>query len=279
MPDVSTTHGKGATLEVSVSGDGATAPTGDVTVAGLGTKALASGVASFDVPADLPAGTRTYAVAYAGDANHLPATGTATVTVAKASVAAPRITMAAPATTVRGGTVTLDLTAGGAQPTGKVTVALTKGKEKRTVLGTLAKGKVAVAVPALSAGTWRATVTYAGDASYAATTGTTTFVVRKAAVAKPVVKVVKRSTTKKAGSVRVTVRSTTAGTPTGKVRVQLVKGRSTRTYTVTLNSRGLASVKTSKLAKGSWKVYVTYLGDARFDPRAKTRVSTIKVTR
>jgi 5-hydroxyisourate hydrolase-like protein (transthyretin family) len=103
--------------------------------------------------------------------------------------------------------------------------------------------------------------------------------VAKATVARPAVTVVKRPTSRRAGSVRVTVRSTTAGRPTGTVRVQLAKGSSRRTYTVRLDSRGRATVKTSRLARGTWKVYVAYRGDAKFAPRAQARVANLKVTR
>ncbi len=280
-PAVTTRVGKAATLTVDVDST-RLVDEGTVTLSGVGETLSApveDGTATFTLPATLPAGTRTGTLSFAQTTFFAPATASAKVTVTKATTTAPRIGITSAATTVRPGRVTVDLTAGGAQPTGRVAVTLTKGTERRALTGTLVRGKATVAVPALSAGTWRATVSYAGDGTQSAATGTTTFVVRKASVAKPAVKVVKRPTTRKAGSVRVTVRSASAGTPTGKVRVQLVKGRSARTYTVRLNSRGQVNVKTSKLAKGSWKVYVTYYGDTKFDARAKTRASTLKVTR
>ncbi|WP_019143486.1 Ig-like domain repeat protein [Aeromicrobium massiliense] len=279
-PAVTTPVGKAATLTVDVDST-RTVDEGTVTLTGVGATATApveDGTATFTLPGTLPAGVRTATLSFGQTTFFAPATASTKVTVTKATTTAPRIAIS-PATTVRAGRATIDLTAGGAQPTGRVAVTLTKGTERRALTGTLVRGRATVAVPALSAGTWRATVSYAGDGTQTAATGTTTFVVRKASVAKPAVKVVKKPTTRKAGSVRVTVRSASAGTPTGKVRVQLVKGRSTKTYTVRLNSRGQANVKTSKLAKGSWKVYVTYYGDTKFDARAKVRTSTVKVTR
>lgn len=279
-PAVTTPVGKAATLTVDVDST-RTVDEGTVTLTGVGATATApveDGTATFTLPGTLPAGVRTATLSFGQTTFFAPAAASTKVTVTKATTTAPRIAIS-PATTVRAGRATIDLTAGGAQPTGRVAVTLTKGTERRALTGTLVRGRATVAVPALSAGTWRATVSYAGDGTQTAATGTTTFVVRKASVAKPAVKVVKKPTTRKAGSLRVTVRSASGGTPTGKVRVQLVKGRSTKTYTVRLNSRGQANVKTSKLAKGSWKVYVTYYGDTKFDARAKARTSTVKVTR
>jgi hypothetical protein len=282
-PDLTTSAGKTSRLVVKVSGgkaDAAATPSGTVSVPGLGSAPVGTkGQASLPVPSDLPVGVHEYEVTYAGDARYHGSTDTVKVTVAKAATAAPRLSLGLAATTVRSGRATIDLTAGGVQPTGKVAVTFAKRAERRAVTGTLVRGRASVVVPALSAGTWRATVTYAGDRQQAAATATTTFVVRKASIAKPAVKVTRKPTTRKAGAARVTVRSATSGRPTGKVRVQLVKGRSTKSYTVRLNSKGQATVKTSKLAKGTWKVYVTYYGDTRFDSRSKTRVTNVKVTR
>lgn len=278
---LSTPVGKAATLTVDVDSTRAV-DEGTVTLSGVGatlTAPVEDGTATFALPSTLPVGTHTGTLSFAQTTFFAPATGTAKVTVAKAATAAPRLSLGLAATTVRSGRATIDLTAGGVQPTGRVAVTFTKGAERRAVTGTLVRGRASVVVPALSAGTWRATVTYAGDRQQAAATATTTFVVRKASVAKPAVKVTRKPTTRKAGAARVTVRSATSGRPTGKVRVQLVKGRSTKTYTVRLNSKGQATVKTSKLAKGTWKVYVTYYGDKSFDSRSKTRVTNVKVTR
>lgn len=175
--------------------------------------------------------------------------------------------------------VTVASSVAGYVPSGRVTVTYTRSKVTRKVTATLAKGRAIVAVPALSSGTWRASVAYSGDADHAGGTASRTFVAKKAKVAKPVVRVTKRPTSRRAGTLTVTVRSATAGRPGGKVRVQLVKGRATKTYTVRLNSRGQATVRVGRLARGTWKAYALYFGDSRFDGRAKTYVGNVRVTR
>jgi len=271
---------KPGTATVTVGHPAGTA-TGDVTVSFTQgdtvrtvTRTLSSGAAQIDLPL-LAAGTWSVRVDYAGDVLFGASSTTTTVTVARAAAARPVVRVTQRPTTVAPGRATVTVPSG----TGRVTLSLTRGTTRRVVAGTLARGTTTVALPALAAGTWTAKADYAGSANLEPSTSSLRLAVAKATVGRPVVQVVSRPTSRRAGSLRVTVRSTTAGRPTGTVRVQLVKGTSRRTYAVRLNSRGQATVRTSRLARGTWKVLVAYRGDTRFAPRAQLRVTNLRVVR
>jgi len=63
----------------------------------------------------------------------------------------------------------------------------------------------------------------------------------------------------------------------GKVTVKLKKGKTTKTVTGKL-SRGVVTVSLPKLAKGTWKVTITWPGDTRYLP-ASAAGGSVKVTR
>ena len=87
-----------------------------------------------------------------------------------AKVKAPKVAGAvvkAP-TRAKAGTykVTITAAAGRAAASGKVTLVLKKGKLKKTVTGTIAKGVATLKVPKLAKGTWKVTISWVGDTSY-----------------------------------------------------------------------------------------------------------------
>lgn len=88
-----------------------------------------------------------------------------------------------------------------------------------------------------------------------------------------------RPTSKKAGRATVVVaRATTARpVPTGTVRVTLTKAGSRKVITGTL-SAGRRTVVLPRLAKGTWRVQVSYLGDRYYLPRS-SGLYTLKVLR
>lgn len=94
---------------------------------------------------------------------------------------------------------------------------------------------------------------------------------------RPTIKVTKAPTSKKAGKATVVVARASAATPvpTGTVRVTLTKGKTKRIVTVTL-SAGQRAIKLPKLAKGKWRVQVSYLGDRSYNPLASA-VTTLKI--
>lgn len=97
----------------------------------------------------------------------------------------------------------------------------------------------------------------------------------KVAPGKPVVKITKKSTAKKAGKATITVKPSAGGAqPTGKITIT-IKGKTTKKITTTL-SGGKKSVKLPKLKKGTWKVTAAYSGDARYLP-SNSKVVSLKV--
>jgi hypothetical protein len=91
--------------------------------------------------------------------------------------------------------------------------------------------------------------------------------------------VTKKPTSKKAGAAQVTI-AVPAGRAgaTGTVTVVLTKGASKKTAKQAAVVNGFATVKLPKLAKGRWKVSVTYSGDATWLPLIAT-AKAIKVTK
>jgi hypothetical protein len=82
----------------------------------------------------------------------------------------------------------------------------------------------------------------------------------KAGTAKPVLKISKRPTSKKAGKATITVTSVGNGAkPSGKAKITITKGKSKKTLTVTIKN-GKATVKLPKLKKGTWKLKASYAG-------------------
>jgi len=88
---------------------------------------------------------------------------------------------------------------------------------------------------------------------------------------KPVFKVVKAPTSRKIGRATITV----APKADGKVTVVLTKGAKHRTLTVTLKS-GKVAFTLPKLAKGTWRLTLKYLGSSHFLPSHSTAVVKVR---
>lgn len=267
--------GAGGTVTATVPG-----ATGPVTLSGLPggnrTAQLASGVAQFTVPASTPAGSYSLTASYAGNGSYLASESTAfSLAVAKGT--------ASPASTAtnqaygRAGSVTVTVPGtAGIVPTGTVRVL-----EGATVLGTaaLAGGQATIALPRTATVKRHVLkVEYLGDANYLASTGAGSFTVTKGTAKAPTFKVKGALRSSKAGSATVTV-GTAAGLakPSGKVKLVLKSGRTTKTVNARLGARGTATVKLPKLAKGKWTVQVTYLGSTTYAAgKAKAVRLTVK---
>jgi hypothetical protein len=189
----------------------------------------------------------------------------------------------------------------GRVPTGPVSLVVTQGGATVASASTpVSGGAASFSLPTLGAGTYDYTLTYAGDDQIAAFTesgqltvtpapvttppsddtpappsivppvtapiGTpvTTPKVTLAKVRKVKSVVVKAPTVRKGGTYKVSISVPKgASAASGKVTIKLRKGAVTKTVTGRL-SRGAATVKLPKLAKGTWKVTIAWPGDARY---------------
>jgi hypothetical protein len=175
------------TVKVASSSSGAT-PTGKVTLLGggysSGAQPLSAGAYTFNIPANtLSAGSDVFTVSYSGDTTYAAATGTATVTVAAVVGTGTATVTVIPSQASLSASTALSVAvavaaspSSGATPTG--TVTLTGGGYTSTA-ETLASGDYTFSIPAnsLSVGTDVLTVSYSGDTTYAAVTGTATVTV------------------------------------------------------------------------------------------------------
>jgi len=164
----SVTYGDPATVTVAVSSTPAgIIPTGTVTLLNgpnpVGVATIAGGVATMTLPArSLPVGAHTLAAVYSGDDNLNGTAITVPVTVTKASSSITA--KVAPEQPKAGKQVKLKITVtgdNGVVPTGKVVVKV-NGKK---VTVTLKNGKAKAKLGTLPKGTYKAKVSYDGDAS------------------------------------------------------------------------------------------------------------------
>lgn len=197
----------------------------------------------------------------------------------------------------------------GRTPTGDVALVVKQGGTTvATASAAVAGGSAAFTLPALGAGTYDYTLTYAGDDQLAAFTETGQLTVSPAPVVttpggtppvttpspapKPVTPaptatarkkvskvagvVVKAPTSRKGGKYKVTITTPKgAAAASGKVTITLKKGKITKTLSGRL-SKGVVTVTLPKLAKGTWKVTITWPGDARY-AKASLSAGSIKV--
>ena len=186
--------------------------------------------------------------------------------------ATPATVTGTAAAMVYGMTGTVSVKVVPATATGTVTVS-----QGGVVLGstTLAAGAgtVALAAKSLPAGTYTLALTYSGDATHKASTGTASLLVSKA---KPTVKAKtkpKKVVVKKT-RVKVVVKVAAEGyTPTGKVKIR-VAGKTYRARVV--DGKAVIKLKAFK-RPGKYKAKVSYAGDANTET-ARTRVA-IRVKR
>lgn len=142
---------------------------------------------------------------------------------------------------------------------------------------TIAQNAAVFTVDKLAAGSYPYTISYPGGDQIVAFQKTGTLTVSHGAVRSVSFKVTTKPTSKKTGKATVTVAPHTGlSTPSGTVTVSLKRGSSTKTVTGTL-SKGAKSVTLPKLSKGTWKVKVTYNGNANYSKLTKSY--TLKVTK
>jgi thiol-disulfide isomerase/thioredoxin len=184
----------------------------------------------------------------------------------------------------------------GRVPTGDVSLVVKKGGTTVASASTaVAHDAASFTLPVLDAGTYDYTLSYAGDDQIVAFTETGSLTVSPAgktpvvvpsptpvttvtAVSTPVTPakvtrakaskvkgvVAKAPTSKKGGKYKVTIATPKgASAASGKVTIKLKKGKTTKTITGKL-SRGVVTVSLPKLARGTWKVTISWPGDAHY---------------
>ena len=223
---------------------------------------ITNGVATLTLPANLPLGSYTIQVTYAGDGNY---TGAPSITVpfsiTAATATSTTTALKSSATTIPfGGSVTLTATVaatGSTVPTGSVT--FTSGT---TALGTTALNGTGIATytaTGLAVGTDSITATYGGNSNF---TPSTSGAVKVAVT--PI------STTTTLASTNATVNAGTAVTFTATVAPKTQAPTGTVSFndgtkalgTGTVNTSGVATYTTSSLAAGTHAITAMYSGDA-----------------
>jgi hypothetical protein len=166
------TYGKGGIATVTVSNGAGLPVSGTVTLTGAGapqTAAVTGGRATFSLASTASAGSYTLTASYSGSTQLSSSAAAARYSIAKAKTKRPAFRASKAPTSKKKGkaTVTVSTGSGLAKATGKVTITL-KGKSKKTIKTTLAGGKKSISLPKLKKGTYKVTVSYAGDKNYAA---------------------------------------------------------------------------------------------------------------
>lgn len=274
------TFGEGGTFTATVGvGDQTPAPTGPVELDGLPGDPIVvqlgeAGTATFELPASTPAGSHDLVATYKGDTKY----GSSSTEVTKLTVKKALATLTH---TVVGSSygksaqVRAQVTGpAGVVPTGKVDVTVA-GKVQSVSLDGQGRATVVLSRTLLPK-SYAVTVVYGGNGNLIARSAFGTLKIAKGTTKAPTFAAKGTIKAKKAGKATVRV-ATTAGLAKagGKVKIVLKKGKTSRTVTATVRS-GVASVKLPKLAKGTWSVKVTYLGDPTY-LASKTVSKTLKV--
>jgi large repetitive protein len=264
------------TYDVTVSDSGAT-PTGTVLVSdgNGGTCAISSldssGSGTCKIGANAQDSPYSVTATYDGDRNYTSAIGTLTEVVAPAS---PTVAIRSSGNPAPLGPVAYNVTVTGFAtftPTGSVTVS--DGTRTCTIasLNPAGKGSCKIIEPA---GTYAATATYAGNASYSAASRTTSETVNKAAPS-VAVSASPRPTTTGRVTFRVVVRGMTGLQRTGSV---VVTDGTRRCTIAALNTSGRGSCRIAERI-GTYTVTATYSGDANYTSATGTTSETVNNSR
>jgi|GEM_PF-1818677 len=256
--------GQSVTFTATVSSSFAGSPTGTVTFknggATLGTAALTNGTATFST-STLPSGSDSIRAVYSGDSNYLTSTSATlkqVVNALPASTATKLVTSGSPSFVNQSVTFTATITSSyGPIPSGE-TVTFYDGT---TALGTglTAGGQATFSTSALTAKTHSIMATYAGDANFKASSGTTVQVVNLYSSSTTLSSNLDPSTYGQMVGLSATVASNAPGGATGTVTFKsgnVTLGSSTVTA-------GTATLNTAKLSAGTLSLTATYNGDAQ----------------
>lgn len=165
-------YGNGGQATVTVSNGAGQPVSGTVTLSGAGgaqTAAVVGGKATFTLAKGLTPGAYALSASYSGGGAVKASSGSGSYSVAKGKTKRPAFKANKAPTSKKKGkaTITVASNSGLAKATGKVTITL-KGKSKKTIKTTLSGGKKSISLPKLKKGTYKVTVSYAGDKNYGA---------------------------------------------------------------------------------------------------------------
>ncbi len=172
------------------------------------------------------------------------------------------------------GRVTVSVSNASGRPvTGTVTLSGAGATQRVNVVGGRATFSLA---KSLAAKAYTLTATYSGSTVLHPSSRQVRHTVTKGKTKRPAYKANKAPTSKKKGKATITVaRNAGLANASGKVTVTLKKGKSTKKVNATLKS-GKRSISLPKLAKGTWKVSVTYRGDKNYVSQ-KSKTYTLKI--
>jgi hypothetical protein len=219
-----------------------------------------AGKATINISAGaLAAGIDTLTATYSGDSSYNGSTGTASVTVAKATPTLSVTPSLSSITPLQALNVTITVTG---TPAATGTVTLISGSYSSGTV-TLANGSASVNIPAgsLALGSDTLSASYGGDTNYNANTGTASVTVSKITPTMTVAPGSGSITNTQALTVTVTLSGGGSNpAPTGSV---LLAGGGYTSSSVTLSSGGaLFNIPAGSLAAGSDTLTVTYTPDA-----------------
>ncbi len=232
-------------------------------------KELVDGKATVDITG-LPAGTYNALISYSGDDNFAPVTKNATITIKAIVTKLSAGPVTATYNVVKNLVITLTDINGKALANKKVAI---KVESISKTLTTNSKGQVSINIATLVPKTYTATVNFAGDSSYTASTLNPKVVVKKAKV-----QLVAKAKTFKA-KVKTKKYTVTLKNNKGKVmkKVKLTLKVGKKTYKATTNSKGKATFKITKLTKkGKKTATVKFAGIKYFKALSKKVKITVK---
>ena len=256
-----------ATATVSATAPGSGTPTGTVTfldgLTNLGAANLVNGQASFTISA-LTSGLHSIMATYGGDGSFSQNSGTAGLTVSKASTATSLSSSANPSIINQTVTFTATVSAvapGAGTPSGTVTFS-----DGTTSLGSASfvNGQASFTTSSLAVGSHSITASYAGDGNFNSSSLTMSQTVNKASTATSLSSSANPSSIGQPVTFTATVNivAPAAGLPTGTVTFS---DGGTTLATAPLSSAGTATFTASSLAVKSHAITAVYSGDASFN--------------